>query len=262
MMLDEINRLRVEKEVRAVDELAERIWAVWSAGEVTHPLGMAAVCQVAFISSRDAYEDGLGHIFAKAQLWRARACSVAVRTGELNTMAMLMIPLAMQAEGMGQHETAVAVMEEMGHLVDEFERQEAARQLACSGNGEDFRRAPGVSLAVCRRAQHEKVGYLLWRHGEYAASLAAYRGARPYATADTRDWIRLDGGELLAQLGLDEQSEDGFDAAAASTAFSALAQASRIGGWLDVEGPLRRNAQALAEGRISTVQDLEPLEIE
>lgn len=261
-LLDEINRLRVEKQVRAVDELADAVWAAWSSGAVVEPLGIAAVCQVAFISARDAREKGSESIFAKAQLWRARACAAAVQTGELNTMAMLMIPLAFQASGLGQHTSAVAIVAEMGYLVDEFERREEAREAACHRDGSEFRRSPGVPLAVLRRAQHEKAAYLFWRQCNYVESLAAYRRARPFAAADTRDAIRLDGGELLAQLGIEEEATGEFNVADASVAFRVLADAASTGAWLDVKGPLRRNAEALAARRISTVQDLETVEIE
>lgn len=260
--LDEINRLRVENKVREVDELAENIWAAWTAGKVVDALGIGAVCQVAFVSSTDAHRKGSDDIYAKAQLWRARACIAAVRTGEMNTMAILMVPMAFAANAHGHYDSAIAIMHEMGHLIDEFERQEGARRLACERDGVEYRRVPGVSLPVLRRALHEKMGYLLWRNGAYTASLAAYNDARSHATQNTRDWIRIDGGNLLAQLGVEESTNGAFDISEASSSFQSLADAARKGVWLDVEGPLRRNAEALADRRVSTVQDLEPIEIE
>lgn len=250
--LDELNQLRFERKARRVQEIAGGIWAAWSAGAVEDPLGVAAVCQVAFLSALEADDDDIAR---QAQLWRVRGYAAAVQTGELNAMAMLLIPFAFEARDRGDYETALAIMAEMAPLIDAFEEHERARPAG------DWP-TPGVRLHVLRRAQHEKSGYLLWRQGRYADALEAYRTARAFAAAGTRDEVRIDAGELLAILGRDELAGAAIDAVNASERFRDLADRSKAGGWLDVERPLRRNAEMLASRQAPTVQDLEPVEIE
>ena len=252
-VLDEIHRLRTQRNAVAVDALATSVWDAAQSGTLLETAGLGAVCQAAFVSATAVrgVDDGTQASAVKdnALLWRARAHGASVENGELNTQAMLLIPLAFEANGRGLTDVALAILEEVGRLADEIER--------CG-----LTSAPGVSLQLVRRVQHEKRGYLLWRRERYADGLDAYSEATHFVAPNTRDEGRVAAGRFLCELGLEQEASETIDLHRAASSFDHLADIAEAGEWADVSEPLRRNARALREGRASGVQELEPVEHE
>jgi hypothetical protein len=254
--LDEIHNLRTAQDWVGVQRLADDSWRSWLNGEMAEPLGLGALCQTAFISALDVdgtqgarSDDSRLQIAATAQLWRARATVAAALNGELNTIAMLLLPIAFQAYSHGFPETTLAIFEEIAAVGDEIERR---------GLGD----IPGVKLAVLRRVYHEKRGWLLWRLKRYEESKNSYVLALPFSPNPSRDRVRVEAGVELASLGVEEEASGHFNPRAAAERFRQLEQRARAGGWLDVAVRLGANAEGLEDGRIQGVQQLLPMEIE
>lgn len=240
--LDRLVTLRVAGEFAQVERLVEEMWTACSEGRLDSH-GLAAACQVAFLAA------SAGGRTSDAILWRARACSAAVQVNDLHTMAMLLVPFAFNASAAGDTEAALQVMVEVGRLADLIEKERDGHR-------------PGVSLTTIRRVQYEKAGYLLWRAERYDEALRNYRLARPYAVVGTRDSLRLDAGEFLCELGCLERSGSPLDPLTSADTFRRLADVAAREAWLDIDVPLRSNADALLAGLVTTVQRLRPVEIE
>lgn len=260
--LDELHRLRIMKEHHAVDELAERIWETWLSGGVTEPLGLGAVCQVAFASSMGAGADvrsGRGSsvdesVAARSRLWYARALSATSSSDELNTVAMLMLMPMFQALDLGHHETALAIMDEIERVVDQHERR-----LRATPDG--ARRNPGVQLEVLRRVQHEKRGFILWRTGRYVEAFDQYSTAVTFTADATRDRARCEIAMILASIGIELTGDTPPDAARWIAELTEIAERAEGDGWNDVAVPVRENIELITLG-ITDAQQLTPIELE
>lgn len=241
--LDELHRLRTSGQIEAVVSVAEELWEACSLLEPPEP-GLAAACQITFIALMDAGRP------AHAQLWRARATIEASRAGELNTAAMLAVPLAFAA-------MEVAATDEEGPDRALEILAELGRAAALLGEGWS---GPGVSLEVLQRARLEKSGYACWRAARYGEAADWYGRARRATQPSTRDRLRIDGGDLLCELGRD-QDERRLDPARAAARFDELRERGEQGGWIDVAQIFAANAERLRAG-VCEVQDLLPVEVE
>lgn len=242
--LDEINELRVRVRTQEVVDLADRIRRSWE-GSDESPLGLGAVCQVAFVALMD-----VGRV-AEAQVWRARAMIEGSQAGEPNTVAMLAVPLALTTRdyvdepALSATDAALQIMAEIGRAADRLQRGEWS--------------GPGNSLSVLWRAYYEKSGYVAWRAGRYDDALSWYQQARPHVRSDTRDNLRLDAGEVLCRLGQD-QAAGILDTVEAGRTFERFHR-SADGRWDDIAEVFEANVARLARG-IEDVQDLVPVEVE
>jgi nitroreductase len=242
--LDELNELRVQKQTDEVVDLATRIWRSWEGADEPAP-GIGAACQVAFIALMDVGRT------AQAQVWRNRAMIEGARAGEPNTVAMLAVPIAFATTEAGDApeitavDAALEVMSEVGRTVGRLVDE------GWSG--------PGLQPPVLWRAYYEKSAYLHWRAARYDEALSWYQRARPYVRADTRDALRLDAGELLCRLGIDQQAGT-LDLDAARAEFEDLFRQAD-GRWDDIAEVFEANAERLAQG-LRGVQGLLPVEVE
>lgn len=262
LYLDELHRLRVAKDHRAVDDLAEQIWETWLRGGVSEPLGLAAVCQVAFVSSLDAVADiqsGRGSsddesAAARSRLWYARALTASASMDEANTVAMLMLMPMFQALDLGHHETALLIMDEIERVIDEHEHRLQAEAHA-------DRRHPGVGLDMLRRVQHEKRGFILWRMERYVEALDQYRRAVTFTVDSTRDRTRCEIGIVLASIGMGLTGDAEPATHRWIEELAHLAERAEGNGWNDVAVPIRENIELMTVG-ITDAQQLTPIELE
>lgn len=248
--IDRINELRFASDQVGVHRLALQVWSAWQSGDVANPVGLGALCQVAFVNGVDTkvpadapVDDPRREVAAHAQLWRARATAAATMNGELNTTAMLLVPLAMLTQAQGFANTALSILDEVRSLADVIEHRGAPE-------------LPGVNLNIVRRVAHEKRGWVLWRERRYAESLESYDEARPFTFEPSRDRLRVDAGRLLASLGIGR-----IDVREGARQFRELEVQGRAGQWIDVAERLARNVELLEGGEVD-VQQLIPMEIE
>ena len=257
--LDQINELRFRRATPDALDLAGDAWDSWRAGTVVEPLGLGALLQVAFLA---ALQDG----HPSAQLWRARAQSVSAQTGEINTTAMLLLPVMGQAVAWALQarldhdsarerallESALGITDEVGELAQQMaKREEDPRNPAL----------PGVSLVVVQRAAAEKRGYVLWRATRYGDASMSYQAARRFCTAGTRDDLRVRAGMLLCELG-DGHSSTVVSPERAADRCAALRAEAIESGWTDVADRLLPSITRLSSGGPVELQDLTPIEIE
>jgi hypothetical protein len=244
--LDELQRLRVAKQTDELRERATEIWDRWCSDGYDADTGIAAVCQQAFAGLiRDDFEE--------AQVWRARGSAMAAWETDLPTMAMLVLPIAFRAADIGRLDDALEVMDLLPRLARAAEVRSAGQT------------RPGVPTSVVLRSYDEKSGYYLWKAEQYERSAERYAAAarsvgRNAEDPDSRDAVRVDGGALLAELGV--TSTDGVIAHPehAARQFDDLADRADAGPWFDCADPMRRNAEGLRDGTIRRVQDLHHLE--
>ncbi len=226
-----------------------KVWAAWEEGRIGDPVGLGAVCQVAFVNAMDTKVtadsgpgDPLREVASSAQLWRARASLAATMNGELNTTAMLLAPMAMQAFAQGYSDSG------FGNIPG------STRLLVMRSSDAVSKMPPGGSLSVLRRASYEKQGWILWRQGRYREARSAYEDALSHTTDVSRDRVRVDAGLLLVSLGIEEDEFGSFDGTQAALCLRDLEARALDGQWIDVALRLGANADGLERSEFASVQ--------